>query len=91
MTEKDYITAKEIYAKLNGLELYPEYVLVDGPIIKIGISWGDWKHDHMRLDYIMESNFSVLPYKVVVTEEDGSDCYSAKHYYMVIEEETENE
>lgn len=84
------MTNKEIYAKLNELELYPEYVLVDGSIIKIGISWGDWKHDHMRLDYIMESNFSVLPYKIDVTEKGGSDCYSATHYY-IIEEETENE
>lgn len=84
------MTNKEIYTKLSELELYPEYVLVDGPIIKIGISWGDWKHDHARLDYIMESNFSVDVFGKEVTESDGTDCYSATHYYL-IKEEIENE
>lgn len=46
----------------------------------IEIEWGDWKHDHKFTDDIME----VLGYVLLqekVTEEDGSDCYSAIHYY----------
>jgi hypothetical protein len=44
------------------------------------IEWGDWKHDHRYLDYVMATlGFSV--YKVNITEEDGSDCYSALHLY----------
>lgn len=48
--------------------------------IRIEISWGDWKHSHAYTDYIMGQ----LGYKLdeeIVTEEDGSDCYSSIHYY----------
>ena len=47
-------------------------------VILIPISWGDWKHDHACCDYVMKT----LGYPLVqtqVTEEDGSDCYSADH------------
>ena len=86
------MTEKEIYEKLNELQLYPEYVHVhsDLSVIEVGITWDDWKHEHRRLDYAMESNFSALPYKIVVNEKDSSDCFSATHYY-VTEEEIENE
>ena len=45
------------------------------------IPWGDWKHEHLFCDCLMEA----LGYKkkyVNVTEEDGSDCYSAIHCYV---------
>ena len=46
----------------------------------ITIKWGDWKHDHLCCRHIMQS----LGYTFVreeVIEEDGSDAYSAVHYY----------
>jgi len=52
----------------------------EGTIV-IPISWGDWKHSHGYLDYLMGQ----LGYKCInekITEEDGSDCYSADHYYQ---------
>ena len=48
--------------------------------IAVHVIWGDWKHEHGHLDYIMNQNgFKLLGKKT--TEEDGSDCYSATHVY----------
>ena len=44
--------------------------------VSILIEWGDWKHEHGYLRYLMTQE----GYKEIdenVTEEDGSDCYSA--------------
>lgn len=50
------------------------------PLLTITVEWGDWKHSHGRLDYLMkDKGYEVLG--VNVTEEDGSDCYSAEHIY----------
>lgn len=48
--------------------------------VSISIDWGDWKHSHAYLDYLMkELGFSKCDEEI--TEEDGSDCYSSIHYY----------
>jgi len=50
--------------------------------VEVQIDWGDWKHDHGWCNNLM----SYLGYDeddMVVTEEDGSDCYSARHYYSM--------
>lgn len=48
----------------------------------VEILWGDWKHEHGRLDWLMKEKFSNLRSVFTqTTEEDGSDCYSAIHYY----------
>ena len=62
--------------KISGeVDVYP-----DGEVTVL-IEWGDWKHDHLRLKQIMEQNgFSQTDERL--TEEDGSDCYSAEHIYM---------
>lgn len=42
---------------------------------------GDWKHDHLRTKWLMAE----IGYKQVfetVTEEDGSDYYTAIHYFV---------
>ncbi len=47
----------------------------------VSISWGDWKHDHLWARDLM----SYLGYVEIgskVTEEDGSDTYSAEHYFL---------
>lgn len=51
-------------------------------IINVYISWGDWKHSHLWCRQLM----NYLGYKQVseeVTEDDGSDCYSAIHKYIL--------
>jgi hypothetical protein len=53
--------------------------ITDGTI-EVNVEWGDWKHDHLFLRYIMKQNH----YRQIdeeVTEEDGSDTYSAIHYF----------
>ena len=48
---------------------------------QILIQWGDWKHDHLHLKYVMDKKgFSQVEEKV--TEEDGSDCYSSLHTFI---------
>lgn len=60
---------------------------VDGEVssadneVYVYISWGDWKHDHAWCQDLM----GYLGYKRVsfdVTDEDGSDCFSAEHTYI---------
>jgi hypothetical protein len=72
-----------LYKKLQEVGLYPDLweERVNNEVMLVAnVEWGDWKHEHHYLDHIMgEMGFSV--YKVDVTETDGSDCYSALHYY----------
>ena len=75
MKEKIY------WDRLAELEIYPDYISVDGDYVLVKINWGDWKHDHARLDLVMEANFTVILVDVKITESDGSDCYSALHIY----------
>lgn len=51
-------------------------------MIAVEVIWGDWKHEHARLDWLVGENFKNLrSIHTTTTEEDGSDCYSAIHYY----------
>lgn len=51
-------------------------------MVALEIKWGDWKHDHARMDWLMTENFPNLrSIHTATTEEDGSDCYSAIHHY----------
>ena len=44
------------------------------------ITRGDWKHDHICLQYVMqEHGYSQVDERV--TQEDGSDCYSSVHSF----------
>jgi hypothetical protein len=68
-----YLQEKGIYAEIDEYE--NELV--------VSIEWGDWKHEHGYCDYLM----TLIGYTStgqMVTEEDGSDCYSAEHYYTKI-------
>ena len=62
-----------------GNEVYEE-VYEGHNAVSVEINWGDWKHDHRCCDWIMAG----LGYDLIdaeVTEEDGSDCYSAIRRY----------
>lgn len=41
---------------------------------------GDWKHDHLRCQYLLEEDKYQIKSKFVV-EEDGSDWYTADYYF----------
>lgn len=49
--------------------------------IMIEIHWGDWKHEHKRVDYLMATKFKMFCQDTEVIDEDDTDCYSAIHYY----------
>ena len=71
-------------------EVYPE----DDDTISADISWGDWKHDHLWFDHVAEKFFNEKGYDVVnfnvdVTDEDGSDTYSAIHSLQLRKHEEE--
>lgn len=51
----------------------------DGEIIVL-IEWGDWKHGHGYLRCLMQQN-GFTETAENVTEENGSDCYSAIHIF----------
>lgn len=58
-------------------DVYPHYGL---PVVVIDIHWGDWKHDHGRAKWLVSQHGGNL-IGSKVTEENGSDCYSAEHYF----------
>lgn len=60
-------------------------VLADEPtgIVSVGIRKGDWKHQHGRAKYLLQREFHAVWFVTEVTEEDGSDNYSAVHYFYI--------
>jgi hypothetical protein len=54
----------------------------DNSFIDVNIEWGDWKHDHLCCDKLMEELGYTLDNECV-TDEDGSDCYSSTHTYVL--------
>lgn len=87
---------KFIIKKLDENSLWIDDIAVyeedDDVHIDITINWGDWKHEHRRLDLIMydiiyeyNKDLAFKLYKVEekITEEDGSDTYSSIHYYEI--------
>ena len=75
MTEKFYKLMKDN-------NLYYEIVDYAENMIAVEITWGDWKHDHLRLEWLVRENMPEVKYiNSYTTEDDGSDCYSAIHRF----------
>jgi len=55
--------------------------ILDVPLYRISITWGDWKHDHGWLDSLM-GHLGYEAFNEIVTEEDGSDTYSSEHIFI---------
>jgi len=62
-------------------EVYPYNPIYDIPAVTVSISWGDWKHDHGFVKWLCKEHGGLL-ISSTVTEEDGSDCYSAEHLFV---------
>ena len=86
--KKDFLYA--MYDKIakawNAIEWHDDmYYEMDMSVPKlcliICVEWGDWKHDHLALEQIAEEATHPIKTSEVVTEEDGSDCFSADHYF----------
>jgi hypothetical protein len=84
-----YELARELDRKFMEEKLYCEtYGDWDGRIC-YQIDWGDWKHEHLRADWIAREFFEARGFRVYITEatteEDGSDTYSALHTVELLE------
>lgn len=90
--EDNYVKEEKEYYKKYGMDeskAHPPYWTIEpngeNGII-VDIPWGDWKHDHGYCSSLVERTANELGYDCVedeseVYEEDGSDTYSAKHYF----------
>lgn len=60
----------------------------DDTFCEIEITWGDWKHDHLRCKWLVEefaeANGLRCIHAVHTTEEDGGDAYSAIHKIALV-------
>lgn len=66
---------------LNDNDCYNDGVYTNSEgVTSVEISWGDWKHEHLWCDNLM-GYIGYQKNDELVTEEDGSDCYSATHYF----------
>ncbi len=74
---------KKVCDILKKGELHGEVTAHEDGTVEVSIEWGDWKHEHGYLDYLMKENGFILVNEEV-TEEDGSDCYSATHEYKQV-------
>lgn len=75
----DLETERKIQKYLDDHNLWGEVSVQDGTVY-VEIHWGDWKHDHWYCQDLMSELGYVLVGKEV-TEEDGSDTFSAIHTY----------
>ena len=81
--QDDEITRISTYLRDNGFykdEMWHETV-IGVRLVRIAVNWGDWKHDHGWLDDLM-GHIGYECLGRIVTEEDGSDCYSADHLFI---------
>ena len=51
--------------------------------VLVCISWGDWRHQHLACDHIMRK-LGYMKVQEVVTESNGSDCYSSEHTFLKV-------
>lgn len=77
----------ELYEHFADLHVYYD-IWHDEDGINIEINWGDWKQDHLWCDYevkhfIESRGHEVISHDTEVTDEDGSDSYSAIHSYII--------
>ncbi|MGN0532993.1 MAG: hypothetical protein ACI4IK_01425 [Eubacterium sp.] len=74
---------KQIKNLMNANGIYGEVTVSGTGLVEILIEWGDWKHEHLALNCLINENFNVVVSMEKTTEEDGSDCYSAIHLYLI--------
>ena len=59
---------------------YDYFILSNNEMIGIIVEDGDWKHDHLRLNYIIsKNNYIFIKENEIGTSDD--DSYSSTHYF----------
>ncbi len=79
----EYLRKNEIFAELDDYSIAENQRTNDVyGVIDYSIEWGDWKHDHLYSEDLAKEFFKEdLSISEDVTEEDGSDTYSATHEF----------
>ena len=76
---------EELFAEVDfqmDVEKSPGGIVTNSPSgIVVSIEWGDWKHQHLRAKYLIGNKFGLECADSRITEENGSDCYSAIHFF----------
>ena len=82
-----YRLCEKVEKYLNDNRIYSDVTPYGNglPVINVSISWGDWKHDHGRAKWLMHE-LGATYVGSEETEENGSDCYSAVHTFIVRED-----
>ena len=73
---------EQIRKHLEDNKLFADEIRLYDDAVEVDISWGDWKHEHLRCNFLM-SELGCENWGEATTEEDGSDCYSATHVYKL--------
>ena len=76
----NYETERKVSELMRNNNVWAEVYTSHG-MIAVEITWGDWKHDHQLAKWIMAQNGFKQLFEET-TEEDGSDTYSAIHYFV---------
>ena len=80
---------KELYEFLKSNNMYNEIYVQPDNTLCIKVEYGDWKHDHAYLDKLVHNFFFnkglILESEKEVTEESDSDCFSADHFYRIVD------
>lgn len=73
--------AEKIQDILNN-EYIPGEAYAEGRgVVVIEIEWGNMEHDHNKIDYIVNNKFHPNEIDIDITADNGTDTYSATHYY----------
>lgn len=72
----------EIRKHLESHRLFVDEITLYDDTVEVDISWGDWKHEHLRCDFLMRE-LGCVCWGEYETEENGTDCYSATHVYKL--------
>ena len=89
-TEKIITLINGIHKYFNADHLYCDSICWAGQfahgiqMIEIEIHWGDWKHTHQKMKHLLEQMYEVIKWDSETTEEDGSDCYSARYTAYIV-------
>lgn len=76
LLDKEHISHTELWDYKQYAEI-PEIAVID-----IYID-GDWKHDHLRADYLIKENFQIVKSYSEELEDTGGDWGPEVHHYYV--------
>lgn len=79
--DEGYPKPEEVEEKLRAEKVSTEEVYKDFLAIVVVVK-GDWKHDHLWCDEVMEKEFDLELLKTKTLEENGTDFYKAARYYV---------